>query len=205
MANPIDVGGRDAPLRWGESRASKVFDPEIAAATQVMRERFRGARIVRVEESKIILADLTFTYHSPIVEVYLDNPSPDEHENAVIAPPWSSVPWHVLALMEAGAERGIAAFSQSQAVQRGVPWLDLVRDPAQLSKLRDLIKEFTRDAYRPAALEELVTPEAARGRWEALDAFVGVHDFLVQPLRGCRVLAVFPGPIAPLTQQVGLP
>ena len=79
-------------FRWGESRAGKAFDPEIAAATQVMRERFRGARVVRVEESKIMLADLTFTYHSPIVEVYLDNPSSDEHENAVIAPPWSSVP-----------------------------------------------------------------------------------------------------------------
>ena len=166
-------------FRWGEGRAGKVFDPEIAAATQVMRERFRGARVVRVEESKIMLADLTFTYHSPIVEVYLDNPSSDEHENAVIAPPWSSVPWHVLALMEAGAERGIAAFSQSQAARRGVPWLDLVRDPAQLSKLRDLIKEFTREAYRPAALEELVTPEAARARWEALDAFVGEKGHLL--------------------------
>ena len=69
-------------FRWGEGRAGKVFDPEIAAATGLMRERLRGARVVRVEESKIMLADLTFTYHSPIVEVYLDNPSSDEQESA---------------------------------------------------------------------------------------------------------------------------
>ena len=64
-------------LRWGEDRAGKAFDPEIAAATVAMRERFKGARVVGVEESKIVLADLTFTYRSPIVEVYLDNASSD--------------------------------------------------------------------------------------------------------------------------------
>ena len=60
-------------LRWGEDRGGKAFDPEIAAATVALRERFKGARVVGVEESKIVLADLTFTYRSPIVEVYLDN------------------------------------------------------------------------------------------------------------------------------------
>lgn len=159
-------------LRWGEDRTAEVFDPEIAAATVAMRERFRGARVVRVEESKIVLADLTFTYHSPIVEVFLDDQSSDPQLSALLAPPWSTVPWHVLALMEAAVERGIAGFSQSEATRRGVPWLDLVRDPAQLAKLRSLIKEFAEANYRPTALESLVTPQAAKARWEALDIFV---------------------------------
>ena len=166
-------------FHWGEDRAGKRYDPDIAAATALMRERLKGARVVKVEESKIVLADLTFTYHSPIVEVYLDNQTSDPQESALLAPPWSSVPWHVLALMEAAVERGIAAFSQTEAVRRGVPWLDLVRDPAQLAKLRALIKEFAQAGYRPAALEGLVTPQAARARWEALDTFAAEKGHLL--------------------------
>ena len=62
------------------------------------------------------------------MEVYVDAIPTDEHEDALVAPPWSSVPWHVLALMEAAVEREIAAFSQSEAKRRNLPWLDLVRD-----------------------------------------------------------------------------
>ena len=74
--------------------------------------------------------------------------------------PWSSVPWHVLALMEAAVEREIAAFSQSEAKRRNLPWLDLARDPAQRDKLRALIKEFAA-ATDPTALESLVSAQAA--------------------------------------------
>lgn len=166
-------------MRWGEQTDAKTFDPEIAAATRFVRERFRGARVVKVEETTLALADLTFTYRSPIVEVYLDNLSADPHESAALAPPWSSVPWHVLTLMEAAVERGIAAFSQTEAKRRGVPWLDLVRDGAQLAKLHGLVKEFARTSYRPAALEGLVTPDAAKARWEALDRFVAEKGHLL--------------------------
>ncbi len=167
-------------MRWGEQRDDgKTFDPAVAAATRLMRERFRGARVVKVEETTLALADLTFTYRSPIVEVYLDNLSADAHESAVLAPPWSSVPWHVLALMEAAVERGIAAFSQGEAKRRGVPWLDLVRDPAQLASLRALIAEFAAAGYRPGALETLVTPDAAKARWQALEKFVAEKGHLL--------------------------
>jgi hypothetical protein len=60
-----------------------------------------------------------------------------------------------------------------------VPWLDLVRDPGQLARLRALIKEFAETGYRPAALADLVTPEAARARWQALDKFVETHGHLL--------------------------
>ena len=166
-------------FRWGAGEGNGVHDPQIAAATKLMRERLRGVRIVRVEESAIPIADLTFTYRSPIVEVYLDNLTLDEQENALIAPPWSSMPWHVLALMEAAVERGIAAFSESEAKRRGLPWLDLVRDPAQMAKLRALIKEFAQSGYRPAALETLVGPQDAKTRWEFLDKFVEASGHLL--------------------------
>jgi hypothetical protein len=167
-------------FRWGAGKGNgAVHDPEIAAATRLIRERLRGVRIVRIEESTIPIADLTFTYRSPIVEVYLDNLTLDDQENGLIAPPWSSMPWHVLALMEAAVERGIAAFSESEAKRRGLPWLDLVRDPGQMTKLRALIKEFAQIGYRPAALEMLVGPEDAKARWDLLDKFVEASGHLL--------------------------
>ena len=144
-----------------------------------MRERLRGVRVVRVEESTLRLADLVFTYHSPIVDVYLDAIPSDDQESATLAPPWSSVPWHVLALMEAAVERGIAAFSASEAKRRNLPWLDLARDPDQLAKLRALVKEFAASGYRPAALGDLVSPEAAKARWQALDQFAEANGHLL--------------------------
>ena len=39
----------------------------------------------------------------------------DPEQDAVIAPPWSTLPWHLLVLMEEAVERGWAAFSQEEA------------------------------------------------------------------------------------------
>jgi hypothetical protein len=167
-------------FRWGAGGQNAVtHDPEIAAATRLIRERLRGVKLVRVEETSRPIADQIFTYRSPIIEVYLDNLAFDEQENALIAPPWSSVPWHVLALMEATVERGIAAFSRSEAERRHLPWLDLVRYPAQMKTFRALIKEFAQTGYRPAALELLVGPETAKARWQLLDQFVEANGHLL--------------------------
>jgi hypothetical protein len=167
-------------FRWGAGGQNAAsYDPEIAAATRLIRERLRGVKLVRVEETARPVADQTFTYRTPIIEVYLDNLTFDEQENALIAPPWSSVPWHVLALMEATVERGIAAFSRGEAERRHLPWLDLVRDPAQLKTFRALIKEFAQTGYRPAALELLVGPEMAKERWRLLDQFVEANGHLL--------------------------
>ena len=46
---------------------------------------------------------------------------------AVLAPPWSAVPWQVLALAEEAVVRGVGAFSESEARRRSVPWLDRSR------------------------------------------------------------------------------
>jgi hypothetical protein len=167
-------------FRWGEGEASgPTFDPEIAAATALLRARLAGVRVVRVEERSLQLADLTFNYRSPIADVYLNSLASDPEENALVAPPWSSVPWHVLALMEAAVERGIAAFSQTEAERRGVPWLDLVRDKVLFDKLSGLVAEFARNSYRPPALESLVTAEVAKGRWQALDKFLRANGHLL--------------------------
>jgi hypothetical protein len=167
-------------LRWGEGTAgSATFDAEIASATAPLRQQLKGLRVERIEHTKLPIADLVFEYHWPIVEVFLDSASSSEQVNALIAPPWSAVPWHVLALMEAAVERGIAAFSRTEAERRGAPWLDLVRDPAQRDKLRALVREFAETGYRPVALAELVSTEAATARWRALDAFAEASGHLL--------------------------
>jgi hypothetical protein len=169
-------------FRWGTraGEADAAFDPEIAAATAHVRDRFLGARTIRVDKETRQQADLVFTYHLPVVEVYLGGPPLDDRWATAIAPPWSAMPWHVLALMEAAVERKLAAFSKSEAERRGVPWLDLVRDPDQRSKLLALVKEFAQSGFRPAALADLVTTEDARARWQALLKFVeATGHFLV--------------------------
>jgi hypothetical protein len=167
-------------LRWGGSApGGAAHDPEVAGGTRLLRERFKAVRVARVEETKLPIADLVFEYRWPVVEVFLDSISSDEQENALIAPPWSAVPWHVLALMEAAVERGIAAFSQTEAARLNRPWLDLVRDGAQRDALRALIREFVQSGYRPAAIEALVTADQAKARWAALDRFAEANGHLL--------------------------
>src|SRR5262249_25555686 len=44
-------------FRWGEGGpGAATFDPQVAAATVHLRERLRGVRVVRVEESTLALA-----------------------------------------------------------------------------------------------------------------------------------------------------
>jgi hypothetical protein len=89
------------------------------------------------------------------------------------------VPWHVLALMEEAVIRGYAAFSQEEAARRRVPWLDLARDRALLAKLGDLIAQFERERYRPAALADWVTPDQAQARWRSLRGFLEQRGHLL--------------------------
>jgi hypothetical protein len=82
--------------------------------------------------------------------------------------------------MEEAVERGLAAFSEVEAKRRGVPWLDLVRDPKLKSTLASLAETFERRAHIPDSLRGLVTVAEARQRWAALRRFHRKHGhFLV--------------------------
>ena len=106
----------------------------------------------------------------PLVEVYL-KPAVDPRYAATLAPPWSPVPWHVLALMEQAVARGLGAFSEREARRRGVPWLDLVRDARTRAALAPIVADLERRAWVPEALRGLVAPDEARERWRALRQF----------------------------------
>ena len=117
--------------RWG-SRANGErtrYDPYVDAATAPLRRHLLGVRMTGVDAASksFRVGDVNFVREVLTVEVYLAV-APEEPEwSAVLAPPWSTLPWTVLVLMEEAVTRGWAAFSQAEATRRGVPWLDLVR------------------------------------------------------------------------------
>ncbi|HEX3177590.1 MAG TPA: hypothetical protein VHZ49_12995 [Methylomirabilota bacterium] len=164
--------------RWG-SEGGRDHDPEIERASALVRRTVAAVRVAGVTKEVKELGDLQLMYDVPEVEVYLQ-PALEARIATAIAPPWSPVPWPVMALMEQAVARGVAAFSERQAQRRGVPWLDLARDARQRSALSAIAAELERTAFVPEPLRALVTPEQARQRWAALRAFARAHGhFLV--------------------------
>lgn len=158
--------------RWGAKAGDDTREPRLASTFATMQEHLVGLRLLRVERTKHVIAEnWEIAQKIPVIEAYLRNVPHDEQQIAAIAPPWSTIPWHLLALMEEAVTRGYAAFSESESNRRRIPWMDLVRDRDLRTRLQQLIAQFERDSYRPEALKEFVTDEEAQERWRALAAF----------------------------------
>ena len=160
--------------RWAEraNPGDPAYEPRVAAATTDLRDRLAGIRIDRVEQSvNRIAPGIEVIKKTPVLEIYLGDTLGDPRQVAALAPPWSTIPWHLMVLMEEAVVRGHAAFSRDEASRRNVPWLDLVRDAAQHETLRGLIGAFETAGYRPASLRDLVSEDEARARWRALREF----------------------------------
>ena len=160
--------------RWGAKTAAGngAHEPRLESMLDAMQERLAGFKILRVERTKHAIAEgWEIIRKTPVLEVFLRDTPHDEQQVAALAPPWSTVPWHLLVLMEEAVTRGYAAFSKEEAERRRIHWLDLVRDPALRVKLLDLIAQFERESYRPEQLKEFVTADEARARWHALGVF----------------------------------
>lgn len=158
--------------RWSDGGGrSGDHDPAIGAATALAREALVGFRVLRVESEVRKYADVTFTYVVPVVEVYLASAAGDPAALAALAPPWSAVPWHLLALMEEAVKRGAAAFSPGEARRRGVPWLDLARDARVRAALTGIAGELAGAGHVPPALARFVSADEAQSRWAGLRAF----------------------------------
>ena len=169
-------------FRWGarSEAVAGAFDPAVESATRLLRERLVAVRVVTVRSQTTELApDIRFTRETPLIEVYLDHGRGEPLELAAMAPPWSSIPWHVAVLMEAGVERRLAAFSETEAARTSTAWLDLARDRTLQVRLRELIDEFEKQGYRPDVLAAEVSEDEARARWAALRAFAEQHGHLL--------------------------
>jgi len=126
------------------------------------------------------VGDVDFVREVFTIEVYTTSAPTSPEREAVPAPPWSTLPWHLLVLMEEAVGRNWAAFSKTEAVRRGIEWLDLVRSQALNARFAALTESFEREGYRPEALRPLVSVDEARRRWAALSAFYKANGhFLV--------------------------
>ncbi|HYL79381.1 MAG TPA: hypothetical protein VEU07_01130, partial [Candidatus Acidoferrum sp.] len=139
--------------RWGVPHPtnSTEYDPAIAASTALMRDWLAGIRVLREEQEVKKTQEGTFRFPVLVVEVYLTHSLRDPLQLAAVAPPWSSLPWHVISLMEEAVKRGFAAFSVEEAKRRGLPWLDLVRDQKLVARLASLTEDLRSQSYVPAA------------------------------------------------------
>jgi hypothetical protein len=167
---------------WGTRRSTNLleYDPSVDASTAFVRKKLAGVRVVSVEQEAKGFGELKLTQVVPVVEVYLHDTSPAFPHVATAAPPWSTLPWPLMVLMEEAVQRGFAAFSMAEAQRRGVPWLDLVRDQRLKDRLSSLVADFEVQGYRPEALQGLVTEAEARQRWGALKSFaIARGHFLV--------------------------
>jgi hypothetical protein len=166
--------------RWSVHNGG-TYDPYIDAATSLLRRDLVGFKVTGTDTSKSFrFGDVNFVRQLFIVDVYVTTPPIDREQDAVIAPPWSALPWHLLVLMEEAVGRGWAAFSQEEAKRRGIEWLDLARSTDLNVRLAALIAEFAKSGYRPNDLQELVNADDARKRWTSLADFYKEHGhFLV--------------------------
>jgi len=126
-------------------------------------EQLRGVRLLRVETETLAFGEDKLTYEVPVIEVYLDSGSGGDA--ATVAPPWTTLPWHVLALFEEGARRGYFMLSE----------FDPVRDVALVRRLAELARELEERAYVPPALVPYVNAQEARARYRALREFHAAH------------------------------
>jgi hypothetical protein len=171
-------------VRWStrSNGTDGHYDPVIDAATAPMREHLVALRVTDVDSvsKSFRVGDVNFLREIFTVETYLDLAADDSDWDAAVAPPFSTLPWHLLVLMEEAVTRGWAAFSREEAQLRGVAWLDLVRSKELTAKLASLVKQFARDGHRPDILRLYVSEGDARKRWDALDAFYQANGhFLV--------------------------
>jgi hypothetical protein len=166
--------------RWGAGPDAGPHEPRLKSVLASLQERLVGLKLLRVDKTTLAVAEgLNIVVQTPVLEVYLKDAPGDDRQAAALAPPWSTVPWHLLALMEEAVIRGHAAFSQEEAARRRVPWLDLVRDAALEARLVELIAQFERESYRPEPLKDLVTADEAQARWRSLRAFAEKNSHLL--------------------------
>jgi hypothetical protein len=170
--------------RWGTQNDTSDghYDPYVDSATASMRRQLAGLRATGSDavSRSFRIGDVNFVRELFTIEVYATTAAEDPERDAVVEPPWSTLPWHLIALMEEAVGHGWGAFSRGEATRRGVEWLDLVRSEQMNARLASLVEAFEREGFRPVALQSLVNADEARKRWAALATFYKAHGhFLV--------------------------
>ena len=162
--------------RWGArgerrrvtTTRSRCRDCAPAPATRRLARRSAvdaGSKSFRV-------GDVNFVREVFTVEVYATI-APEEPEwDAVVAPPWSTLPWHVLVLMEEAV--GAAGRRSRRARRRAAASHGSISSARSESNAQagGAGREFEREGYRPEALQRA---RERRGGAQALGALLAFH------------------------------
>jgi hypothetical protein len=176
------------------SVADLLYAYAFAATAGSTSEQLKGVRLLRVETETLAFGEDKLIYEVPVIEVYLDGAS--DAGAATVAPPWTTLPWHLLALFEEAARRGYFKLSH----------FDPVRDVALVRRLDELARELEARAYVPPALKSRVNAKEARERYRRLREFHAAHGhwlvtngpYLLERWDGTKaVLSVFRDPSYP--------
>jgi peptide/nickel transport system substrate-binding protein len=119
--------------------------------------------LVRVEEEALAFGEDKLIYQVPVVEVRLEGVA--RRHAAAAAPAWSTLPWHLLALLDEGARRGDFKLDE----------VDRVRDAAAVGRLDELARELEERGHVPPALKSHATAQEARSRYRRLREFHAAH------------------------------
>jgi len=138
-------------------------DLVYAYAFKANPEQLKGVRLLRVETETLAFGEDKLSYEVPVIEVYLDGAAGGDA--AAVAPPWTTLPWHLLALLEEGARRGYFKLAEA----------DPVRDAAVVKRLGELARELEERAHVPPALRSHVQAKDARERYRRLREFHAAH------------------------------
>jgi hypothetical protein len=173
---------------------SMSFADVVYAYAFAKPEPLRGVRLLRVETETLAFGEDKLSYEVPVIEVYLDGAFGDHA--ASVAPPWTTLPWHLLALLEEGARRGYFKLSE----------VDPVRNAAIVRRLGELARELEERGHVPRMLAPYVNAEQARERYRRLREFHAAHGhwlvtngpYLLSRWDGTKaVLGVFRDPSYP--------
>lgn len=173
---------------------SMSFADVVYAYAVANPEPLRGVRLLRVETQTLAFGEDKLSYEVPVVEVYLDGVAP--RDAASVAPPWTTLPWHLLALYEEGARRGYLKLAD----------FDPVRDAVLVRRLGELARELEERGHVPGLLGKYVKTEEARERYARLREFHAAHGhwlvtngpYLLGRWDGTKaVLSVFRDPTYP--------
>ena len=98
--------------RWGvrSPRSGADYDPLVDTSTALLREWLVGIRPLQTEQEIKPSSETKYAFQVQPIEVYLKRKLADFTQMAAVAPPWSTLPWHVIALMEEAVKRHLAAF-----------------------------------------------------------------------------------------------
>jgi hypothetical protein len=155
--------------------ADAVYPVLLAARASAAKGRdwLAGIQVLRVEVETKKFADMSFTFTTPVIDVYTTGTlDPFERQAAI---PWSAVPWTVMTLIDEAQSRGWAAATREESSRRGIPWLDLARDQKLKAQLARLVETYAEQAYVPPELKKFVDADEAQNRWQALKQFAQRH------------------------------